>query len=205
MIFVFDLDDTICDSDGYSEQYIKEFIKQNNLKYKQIAKDVRYAEMKFDWSHQQALTWYKTYGDEMMLNFPCKPKAVETINALHKQGHTIIIATARAEDWHSEPEKITLEWLDKVGLKYDKIYLGRVDKENICDTENADAFVDDDLKITSKVHELFKRKNKGVAFLTTTNFNKHFSLNDDILRIDSLDEMVKTLNLQIAENNMERR
>ena len=38
MIFVFDLDDTLCDTDLYSEYYIKEYIKKNNLPYKQIAK-----------------------------------------------------------------------------------------------------------------------------------------------------------------------
>ena len=55
MIFVFDLDDTVCDTDGYSEKFINEFIKKHNLPYKQIAKDVRFAEMKFDWSHEEAL------------------------------------------------------------------------------------------------------------------------------------------------------
>ena len=58
MVFVFDIDDTICDTDGYSELYIKKFIMQHKLPYKQIAKDVRFAEYKYDWTNEQALEWY---------------------------------------------------------------------------------------------------------------------------------------------------
>ena len=55
MVFVFDLDDTLSETDLYSEKYISEFINKNNLPYKQIAKDVRFAERKFDWSTETAL------------------------------------------------------------------------------------------------------------------------------------------------------
>ena len=77
MIFVFDLDDTICETDLYSEKYIKKFIKENNLPYKQVAKNVRFAESKFDWNMDAALKWYKKYGDDMMAEFPCKKNAVK--------------------------------------------------------------------------------------------------------------------------------
>ena len=121
-------------------------------------------------TEEEALAWYKTYGDQMALEFPLKPNAKETVNALHDMGHTIVLATARATDWHVEPERITLEWLDKNGIKYDKIYLGRVDKEQICIDENADVFVDDDIKICTKV--LVHTKTK--AYLTKTDFNSTF-------------------------------
>ncbi len=32
MVFVFDIDDTLCDTDGYSEKYILEFIARNYWK-----------------------------------------------------------------------------------------------------------------------------------------------------------------------------
>ena len=77
MVFVFDLDDTICDTDGYSEKYIKDFFSKYNMPYKQIAKNVRYAEEKFNWSKEIALKWYKKFGDEMALHFPCKKNDCE--------------------------------------------------------------------------------------------------------------------------------
>lgn len=167
MVFVFDIDDTLCDTDGYSEKYISNFIAQNNLNIKQIAKVVRFAEMKFDWSVEDALVWYKTYGDQMALEFPLKPFAKETVNALHEMGHKIVLATARTTDWHVEPEKITFEWLDKNQIKFDKIYFGCSDKERVCIEENADVFVDDDIKICTRV--LLHSKTK--PYLTKTAFN----------------------------------
>lgn len=187
MVFVFDIDDTLCDTDGYSEKYILEFIAKNNLNIKQNAKVVRFAEMKFDWTEEEALAWYKTYGDQMALEFPLKPNAKETVNALHDMGHTIVLATARATDWHVEPERITLEWLDKNGIKYDKIYLGRVDKEQICIDENADVFVDDDIKICTKV--LVHTKTK--AYLTKTDFNSTFEKPAGLETIENLAQLLE--------------
>lgn len=195
MVFVFDLDDTICETDSYSEEFIKSFFVENRLPYKQIAKNVRYAESKFDWDHQTALAWYKKYGDEMFLNFPAKPNAIKTINLLHDMGHTIIIATARAKDWHNEPKKFTFAWLKNNGVKYDKVYIGRIDKENICKKENADIFVDDDLEITKRVAEYFSKTGKGQAYLMTSNFNKDFEVGDNILRLNTFKELNKIIDI----------
>lgn len=190
MIFVFDLDDTLCDTDGFSEKYILKFIQSHNLPYKQIAKDVRFAEAKFDWDFETANKWYKEFGDEMMLHFPIKPKVVEVLEKLHKQGHRIIIATARATDWHTKPKQITLQWLENNHLPYDKVYIGRFDKERICEEENADFFVDDDLNIVAKVDEYFKQRGHGKTFLSTTNYNKKFPVASGIERINEIEEII---------------
>lgn len=192
MIFVFDLDDTVCETDSYSEEYISKFFKDNNLPYKQVLKTTRFAEKKFDWDNETALSWYKEYGDEMMLNFPCKANSIETINKLHDLGHKIIIATARANDWHSDPEGITLKWLKINGIKYDKIYIGRIDKEAICEEENADIFIDDDTKITKKVSEYFSTcdiSNKK-SFLMTTDYNSNLEVPESVERIVDFNDFV---------------
>ena len=196
MVFVFDLDDTICETDGYSEFYIKKFFAEHNLPYRQIASDVRFAESKFDWSVDEALKWYKTYGDEMMLEFPCKANAVRCINVLKEGSHRIVIATARATDWHTKPEEITLKWLEKVGLKYDKIYIGRIDKEKICEEENADVFIDDDIKITQRVAEYFGGKKNKYCFLMTTNYNKNLPIGENVERVLDVADMLKKLNIK---------
>ena len=189
MIFVFDLDDTVVDTDGYSEKYILNFFKQNNLPYKQIATNTRFAERKFDWDMETALKWYKTYGDDMMLEFPCKPGAAEVIKLLYDLGHTIIIATARATDWHVNPEQITKQWLKNNNIPYHKLYVGRVDKELICADENADVFVDDDIKITSRVAEHKDNVNMKV-FLSTSKYNKELESSSKVIRINDFQEML---------------
>ena len=204
MIFVFDLDDTVCDTDAYSEKYILDFINKNNLPYNFIKKEARFAEMKFDWSETEALKWYKTYGDQMMLEFPAKPEALETINALFDAGHTIIIATARATDWHTNPIEITYEWLKQNNVKYTKIYTGRVDKEAICLDEKADFFIDDDIKITGRValttHISTTFNEKGCKpLLMSTNYNKTLEVPNGVTRIKDFKhfkEYLKELNVK---------
>jgi len=102
----FDLDDTICETDEYSEKYILNFFKTHKWPYQQIAKECRFAESKFDWPESIALAWYLEFGDKMM-QFSMQKNAVKVINGLHDLGHKIVVATARWTDWHSEPEIIT--------------------------------------------------------------------------------------------------
>ncbi len=185
------MDDTISETDKYSEKYILNFFKTHNLPYKLISKNARFAEKKFDWDMDTALSWYKQYGDEMMLYFPVKRNAVEVINILHDNGHKIVIATARATDWHTDPEKITKCWLSKVGLKYDKLYVWRIDKEKICEEVDADIFVDDDIKITTRVAEHFGNFDNKQAYLFTSNFNKKLPTPQGIKRIKSFKELLR--------------
>jgi len=188
MIFVFDLDDTVCDTDYYSEKYILDFFIRNNMPYKQIAKDTRFAETKFDWDKDTALNWYKEYGDKMMSEFPCKKDAIKVINKLYDNGHTIVIATARANDWHKDPENVTKKWLLDNNLKYHKLYIGRIDKEKICEEEKADVFIDDDIKITKRVAEYFESIKKGQCYLMNTGYNKSLDVASGVIRVDNFNE-----------------
>ncbi len=183
MILVFDLDDTVTETDKYSEYYISKFFKENNLPYKKVCSTVRYAEKKFNWSKDEALKWYKTYGDEMMLNFPLKEFAKEAINELYDLGHTIVIATARSDDWHSDPKGVTLKWLENNDIRYHKLFVGRSDKEEICKEVNADVFLDDDVTITSRVAEYFKSINKGTSCLMSSDYNINEEVGENIIRV----------------------
>jgi len=201
MIFVFDLDDTVVDTDGYSEKYISNFIKEYNLPYKKISDFERFAEKKFDWNKETALKWYKEYGDDMMLEFPCIENAKEVINGLYDGGHKIVIATARATDWHKDPEGITKQWLKNNGIKYHKLYIGRIDKEKICEEENADVFLDDDIKITGRVSSYFKGSNrKGMSCLFTTAYNRNLQVDNGVVRINDFDDFMEKIKLFIDTN-----
>ena len=194
MVLVFDLDDTVCETDKFSEQYIKQFFKQNNLPYQFINPTARFAEKKFDWDADTALRWYKQYGDEMMLNFPAKLNAVKVINRLHDLGHRIVIATARATDWHTNPKEITEMWLANNGIKYDKLCLGRVDKELICEAEHADVFVDDDINITGRVAEHLG--NTGIqVFLATSDYNKSIQEQPGVTRVKDFKDIIRQISI----------
>lgn len=194
MVFVFDLDDTICETDGYSETYIQDFIKFHNLPYKKIATIVRFAESKFDWDRETALKWYKEFGDQMMAEFPCKKNAAEFLQSIHKARHKIVIATARATDWHTNPRELTLKWLADNEIPYDKIYIGRIDKEKICEEVNADFFIDDDIAILERVSNYFASVggNKQ-AFLATSNYNKALPVPNGVIRVKDFKDLQRNI------------
>lgn len=190
MTFVFDIDDTICDTDGYSEKYIEDFFKEHNIPYNKIAQNTRFAEAKFDWTEEEAIRWYKVYGDEMALNFPCIEGAKELINSLYDQGHKIVIATARETIWHNTPVLITKLWLQKNRIKYSKLYTGRIDKENICEVEKADFFMDDDIKTTANVAKHFSSKEHTChSLLATTDYNHDKPAGEGVIRIKNFSHL----------------
>ena len=197
MTIVFDIDDTLSETDGYSKEYIAKFFLEHNLPYKQVTDIARFAERYFDWDKDTALNWYKQYGDEMMLNFPPKPNAVAVINSLFEAGHKIILATARATDWHVDPEGITTKWLEINKIKYHKLYVGRIDKEQICLTEQADIFVDDDIKLCAKVQEHCKNT---LPLLISTKYNLTLETPENIKRIYNLKEILNYININTKIN-----
>ena len=162
------------------------------MPYKQICKKTRYAEAKFNWPEEVALSWYKQNGDKMALNFPCKSGAVNIINTLYNNGHEIIIATARANDWHADPKGLTLKWLNDNKIKYHKLYLGRIDKEKVCEEEKADFFIDDDIKIAEKVASHLGGQIKK-TFLMTTNYNEDLAINENVIRVKDFSDFAKKL------------
>ena len=194
MVFIFDIDDTISETDEFSESFINQSIIDYKLPYKQISKIGRYADYKFDWSQEEAIKWYKVFGDEMLLLFPCKPNAVKTINALYDMGHKIIITTARDTLYHTNPLLTTKLWLSKNKIKYNKLIISRSDKENVCEEENADFIIDDSLSITKRVAEKFEQSaQKCQALLMSSAYNLTQQEAPNVVRINDYPHLVEYL------------
>lgn len=153
-----------------------------------MKKESRFAEGKFDWSMETALEWYKKYGDQMMLEFPPKLNAVKIINDLYDAGHKIIFATARANDWHTDPEGITKKWFKINGIKFSKLYIGQADKAKICAEEQADIFIDDDIKLCQTVLEQCKNT---TSLLMSTTYNQTQIKPENLKIISDLSELIK--------------
>lgn len=49
------------------------------------------------------------------------PGAIENVNALYDEGHTIILYSSRS--W--QEFEMTMHWLDHYGIKYHQLYMGK--------------------------------------------------------------------------------
>lgn len=194
MIFIFDIDDTVSKTGECGKKYILDFFAEHNLPYKLQKENSKYPNEQFDWSYEEANKWYKEHGDDMILSLPCFEGTVETINKLYNEGHEIIFATARSTDWYCTPVETTRKWLKKNNIKYNKLYTGRMDKEKICEIENANVFVDDDLDTCLRVAKHFEGTNNKV-FLMNTCKDKINTLPSNIMRINSVKDIIEILDL----------
>ena len=202
MVFVFDVDDTISETDKYSEYYLDKFFEQNHLLYQKISPIARYAEQKYAWSHMTALDWYKKYGDQMMLEFPVKKNVKNLFDFLHQNGHKIVIATARSTEWHQKPKEVTECWLKLNGLYYDKLYVD-CDKIEVCEAENADVFVDDDIGLCVDVKRYFANKKDVKVLVATTEYNKWIKIPNYVTRINDFKEIKDKLSHPNVQNSKE--
>jgi len=77
-------------------------------------------------------------GLEIFKTVPPRPKCKEVLVRLEAKGYQIILVTARPE----ENNQVTLEWLNKHEIPFDKLYHSD-DKITICKKEEIELFIDD--------------------------------------------------------------
>jgi uncharacterized HAD superfamily protein len=113
-IIGFDIDDTIADG-------ISVFLPIQNSYF---GKNVTIDQMNRPLHDLYGVTktelhkYFVDSGPEVLPLLKPLPYAVEMINYLYEEGHTIYFLTARPK---FNTEKLTIDWLDKYGFKYDGI------------------------------------------------------------------------------------
>lgn len=112
-----------------------EDIKNNGDTYKK----------KFQFSYEELRYFLKNIQEEITNKAEPRTNSVETINRLRKEGHKIIIITARDSEFHDDPYLLSKNWLDKNHIEYDKIIVNAREKGTVCKNENIDLFIDDQL------------------------------------------------------------
>ena len=112
-----------------------EDIKNNGDTYKK----------KFQFSYEELRYFLKNIQEEITNKAEPRTNSVETINRLRKEGHKIIIITARDSEFHDDPYFLSKNWLNKNNIKYDKLIVNAREKGTVCKNENIDLFIDDQL------------------------------------------------------------
>ena len=68
------------------------------------------------------------------------PDRIEQINQLHKEGHTIILFTARGTSSGVDWEEVTKKQLNEWGLFYDELLFGKPEADIFIDDKAEDVF-----------------------------------------------------------------
>lgn len=143
MVIGIDVDDTICSTDELiiqeADKYDKEVLGGTGIK------DItayEFTEM-MGWEKDMKGKFFADRLEYIMDHAELKPNVKEVINKLHDEGNKIIIISFRKGKYIKDPYMLTKNYLDRYGIKYDKIYVDTGSKVDECLENNVSLFIDD--------------------------------------------------------------
>ena len=143
LVIGIDMDDTICSTNERiiveADKYDKEVLGGTGVK------DVKAYEFNdmLGWEPEMKGQFFKDRLEYIMGGAEIKDDAKRVINKLHDKGAKIVIISFRKAKYISDPYKLTKDWLDTEGVKYDKIYVDTGSKVDECLQEKVTLFIDD--------------------------------------------------------------
>ncbi len=163
-----DIDDTICNTWDFVIPYLSRHfnISISNLKNS----DKVYYEA-CNKTYSEYCEFAKKYYSTIALKYKIKPNVRKVLKKLKSKGHEIIFITARNVNGFYDPYKISLKYLKKHKICYDKLIVNVKEKALICLEEKIDLFIDDSINNCREVAS----KNIPVL-LFSTRYNQNCTL-----------------------------
>lgn len=182
-----DIDNVIS---NFNEELLKEYIKHDEeIKGKgMVNKDVYITEM-FSWTKEEERTFYKNNIERIAINLKVIEGASKYIKNLKEDGHIIYIISGRDNGEYSDPYKMTIDWLKKYDIVYDKLFLvdayNSHSKTEICLENNIEIMIDDSKRMCKDI------KKHGIrAILMDTPYNRD---TNEFERVNSWEEIYNKL------------
>ena len=136
-----DIDDTITNT-----QEVIDEIAQTKESRKIYDRTKHWFTDRFNCTQEDDDKFFYKYATTFMAEATIKEGASEYINKLHDEGYEIYIITARSNKFAPDIMDITLDYLAKNEIKYDKIIFQSHNKADICRENNIDVMVDDSIE-----------------------------------------------------------
>jgi len=170
-----DIDDTIT--------FIKDDLEEAAINYDKslgnsgkFLNDNYYVGKRFNWSKEEYSYFMGEVRKQVVNNAKLRPGLIEVLTKLKEMGHEIIIITARSNCYYKYPYNMTINWLKKEQIPYDKLILPSVNKKKDCLREKIDIFLDDDINNCLSV------SSAGIKTFIMDNVDNYLE-NKDIVRV----------------------
>lgn len=136
-----------------------------------VNKDV-YIRKMFDWPEEYEQEYYKNNIERLATLFTPIEDSSKYINKLKNNGNEIYIISGRDNGEYSDPHNMTINWLKKYNIPYDKLILTNAykhqEKADICNEFGIDIMIDDSINVCTKCSE-----SNIECILFETPFNKN--------------------------------
>ena len=143
----------------------------------------------FDWSKEEIDEFYYNNVERIAKKLDVINDAPKYISKLRKNGYEVYIITGRDNGEYTDPHKMTVDWLNKHHIEYDKLILtdayNSLEKAKICVENNVSIMIDDSIRIC------LETANRGITtFLMDTPYNRKI---DNIKRVYSWKEIYEII------------
>lgn len=183
MILGIDIDDTISDTYScifpYAQKYTVEDLRKKIEDGDRNSITHMYVEKFHKWTEEQGKQFLDKYYEEILQNVQPKSFATESIKQLKKEGHKIILITARFPSEKFDVKELTMKWLKENKIDYDELIINAQDKVEVAKNKKIDLFLDDSIHNCEKMSEAKIR-----TFMMDSIINLNYK-NDTIQRIYS--------------------
>ena len=141
-----DIDDTLNIIDRAARA--GEYIKHQNLPFKLVdPNSCAFIEM-YDWKEEDVLRFIREGGITAFTDAEARKWAKEVLEGWQKDGHEVVILTARKKNWFENPEKLSRDWLEKRHIPYDELVADVAfgEKGKYCAENDIAVLVDDSIE-----------------------------------------------------------
>ncbi len=159
---------------NFNEVLLDNYINHDKqLRNNGIVNNGVYIRKMFDWSEDEEKQYYSENIERLADLFEPIKDCSKYIKKLRENGNYICIISGRDNGEYSDPYNMTVKWLKKYDIEYDKLVLTNAynyeEKANACLENNIDIMIDDSINVCMKCSE---KNIKSLLFNTEYNKNE---------------------------------
>ena len=186
MILCVDLDDTLAASDktinDYAIRFDKDILKRTTIIKKiDSCDDYYYFAKMLNWDKNDLIYFFEQCYPKYLKDIKIKYGTRHYLQLIKDLNIKIYIVTSRREIGNKQVEQITINWLNKNKICYDKLFVNITDKAKFLKTIKPDFYIDDSLKNCDSVQ---KNIPNVKVYLMNTKYNK--KIKTDYVRINNI-------------------
>lgn len=157
---------------NFNEVLLADYINHDkSLRNRGIVNHDVYIRKMFDWTLEEETEYYKNNIERLANLLEPIKDCSKYIKKLRDNGNKIYIISGRNNGEYSDPYGMTIKWLKKHDIEYDKLILTNAynhqEKANVCIEHNVDIMIDDSTRVCLKCSE-----NNIKPILYNTDFNQ---------------------------------